>query len=130
MKTSALLALIAFLSFSALLAQTSDYPALKAKAEALFAEGSFAKANEVYQQAKALPLPPTESRWVAFRLADKLWRSQTATQTAAPPHLDRPRHELEVLVRDATRTGDQDRVWAETEESLGDYFWTRRNSQS
>jgi uncharacterized protein YfaS (alpha-2-macroglobulin family) len=130
MKTSALLALITFLGLSSLFAQTSDYPALKAKGEALHAEGSFAKANEIYQQAKTLQLAPAESRWVAFRLTDTLWRSQAATQTADTTQLDRARHELEVLVRDVARTEDQDRVWAETEESLGDYFWTRRNSQS
>ncbi|MDB6112979.1 MAG: Large extracellular alpha-helical protein, partial [Pedosphaera sp.] len=130
MKTSALIGLITFLGLSALFAQTSDYPELKAKAEALVAEGSFAKANEVYQQAKGLNLIPAESRWVAFRLADTLWRSQAATQTADTTQLDRARHELEALVRDITRTEDQDRVWVETEQSLGDYFWTRRNAQS
>src|SRR5882757_5758940 len=100
MKTSVLISLITFLGLSALFAQTSDYPKLKAKAEALVAEGSFAKANEVYQQAKGLNLSPAESRWVTFRLADTLWRSQAATQTADTTPLDRARHELEALVRD------------------------------
>src|SRR4051794_22154432 len=126
MKTSALFALIALLGFSALRAQTSDYPDLEAKAEKLYAEGSFAKAGELYQQAKALKLSPAESRWVDFRLADTLWRSQAATQTADNTKLEKARHDLEVLVRDVTRTEDHDRVWAEVQESLGDYSWARR----
>jgi uncharacterized protein YfaS (alpha-2-macroglobulin family) len=34
---------------------------------------------------------------------------------------------LEVLVRDVTRVEDRDRVWAEVQESLADFHWTRRN---
>ena len=130
MKTSVLIILLALLGLSPLQAQPSDYPELKAKAESLYAEGSFAKANEVYQQAKALKLAPVDSRWVAFRLADTQWRSQAATQTADTTQLDRARHELEALVRDVTRTEDQDRVWAESAGVARRYFWTRRNSQS
>ena len=124
-----LIVALVFLVLS-LRAQTSDYPALEAKAEALYAQGSFAKANEVYQQAKALKLSPTESRWVEFRLADTLWRSEAATEISDNTRLEQAHHDLEALVRDITRTEDHDRVWAEVEESLGDFFWTRRNRQS
>ncbi len=112
----------------AVLAQTG-FDGLQLKAEALYAQGSFAKANEVYQQAKGLKLEPSQERWVAFRLADTLWRSQAQSASADNTLLERARHELEGLVRDVARVEDHDRVWAETEESLGDYFWTRRNAQ-
>ena len=38
--------------------------------------------------------------------------------------------QLEKLVRDAQRDEDQDRVWVEVQESLGDFHWTRRNQQN
>ncbi len=127
-KASFLLALVTFLTLSPLMAQQPDYPELKASAEKLYADGSFAQAHDAYEKAKALELPPAEKRWVDFRLADTLWRSQAATQNADTTQLDNARQQLEVLVRDIKRVEDHDRVWAEVEESLGDYFWTRRNS--
>lgn len=131
MKTTAsfLFALVTFLSLSPLLAQESGYAELKASAEKLYADGSFAQAHDAYEKAKALELAPADKRWVDFRLADTLWRSQAATETSDTTQLDNARHQLEVLVRDIKRVEDHDRVWAEVEESLGDYFWTRRNSR-
>ncbi|HEX4647075.1 MAG TPA: alpha-2-macroglobulin, partial [Verrucomicrobiae bacterium] len=107
-----------------------DYEPVKAQAEKLYADGSFRLAHDEYEKAKAMELPAAELRWVDFRLADTLWRSQAATQSADTTQLDRARKDLEVLVRDLQRVEGHDRVWAEVEESLGDYFWTRRNSQS
>ncbi len=129
MKTSAIVLLAGLLGLASLPAQQPDYPSLKAKAEAFIAEGSFARANELYQQAKTLAPDPAESRWVDFQIADTLWRSETATQTSDNTKLEQARAALEALVRDVTRTEDHDRVWAEVEESLGDFHWTRRNSQ-
>lgn len=128
-KASFLLVLTTFLTLSPLLAQPSDYPELKASAEKLYADGSFAQAHDAYEKAKVLELPPVDKRWVDFRLADTLWRSQAATQTADTTQLDNAHKQLDVLNRDISRVEDHDRVWAEVEESLGDYFWTRRNSR-
>ncbi|MDB6016531.1 MAG: Large extracellular alpha-helical protein [Pedosphaera sp.] len=132
MKTPALLTLISFLGISALLGQSAanSYPDLKAKAETFYTQGSYAKAHELYQQAKALELSPADARWVDFRLADTQWRSEAATQNSDTTKLDAAHHDLEILVRDIQKTEDHDRVWAEVEESLGDYAWTRRNSQN
>ncbi len=131
MKSKALfiLVLLAFLDLFPALAQQPDYPELKANAEKLYADGSFAQAHDAYEKAKALELSAADKRWVDFRLADTLWRSQAATQTSDSTQLDNARQQLEVLVRDIKRVEDHDRVWAEVEESLGDYFWTRRNSR-
>jgi len=96
-----------------------DYEKLKADAEKLSADGSFALAHEAYQKAAAIELPPPEKRWVEFRLADTQLRSQAATQTADTTKLDDARQKLAVLIRDITRVEDHDRVWAEVQESLG-----------
>lgn len=106
-----------------------DYNALKEEAEKFYAEGSYGRALEVYQKAKDEALPEAESRWVAFRLADTLWRSAAATENRDQSKLDQARHELEVLVRDRERRDQQDQVWAEVKESLGDFFWMRRESR-
>ena len=56
---------------------------LKTEAEKFYAEKSFAKAHELYARAMVMSnLPASEARWVFFRNADTLWRSQLATQTA------------------------------------------------
>ncbi len=109
--------------------QQLDYDQLKAEGERFYAESSYARAYEIYLKAKQQNLSPTELRWVNFRIADTLWRSQASTQTADSTKLDSARQQLDALVRDIQRIEDRDRVWAEVQESLGDFYWTRRNSQ-
>ena len=130
MKTVALFALIALFDISSLSARAQDYPELKAKAEAFYSDGSYARAEEAYQQAKTLKLSSADRRWVEFRLADTLWRSEAGTHNADSTRLDKARKDLEVLIRDIDRVEDHDRVWVEVEESLGDYYWTRRESRN
>jgi hypothetical protein len=67
---------------------------------------------------------------VDFRLADTLWRSQAATQTADTTAFEQAQRQLEVLIRDIQRVEDRDLVWAEVQESLGDFWWTRRDSRN
>ena len=107
----------------------ADYADLKTRAEALFAEGSFQKCNELYAAAGKLELAPAEARWVRFRLADTLWRSQAATQTADDTKFERARQDLEALLAAIKRPEDRDRVWAEAQESLGDFYWQRPQSR-
>jgi len=111
-------------------AQPAKYETLKAEAESFFSDGSYGRAHEIYLQADALDLPPTEARWVDFRLADTLWRSQAGTETADPTKYDQARERLEALIRDVQRAEDRDRVWVEAQESLGDFWWTRRDSRN
>lgn len=106
--------------------QLPEYEQLKADAERLYAEGSYAQAHELYMKADTLSLPPDEARWVDFRLADTLWRSEAATQTADSTKRDQVRQQLEMLVRDVQRDEEKDRLWAEVQESLGDFWWTQR----
>ncbi|HVG39152.1 MAG TPA: hypothetical protein VM870_07690, partial [Pyrinomonadaceae bacterium] len=110
--------------------QQPGYEGLKAEAERFYREGSYERAREIYVRAKNLQLPPAEARWVEFRLADTLWRAQAATETADSTKYDQAREALEALVRDVKREEDRDRVWAEAQESLGDFWWARRNNQN
>ncbi len=107
-----------------------EYEKLKTDAEKLYSERSFALTHEAYQKAASMQLPAEEKRWVEFRLADTQWRAQASTQTADTTKLDQARQQLESMVRDLTREDQRDRIWAEVEESLGDYHWIRRNNNN
>src|SRR6478672_3233860 len=130
MKLRVLFALAWSVAITLPAAAPPEYEASKAAAEKLFAEGSFAKANELYNQITLTNLAASEQRWVRFRRADTQWRSQAATQTADTTKFDQAQRELESLVRDSTRPDDRDRVWVEVQESLGDFFWTRGNQRN
>ena len=104
---------------------------LKSQAEKSYLEKSFGRAHELYEQASRLPLPPAEKRWVELRLADTAWRTDAANPGADSTVRDHAREELERLIRDAR--DDHDRVWAEANESLADYFRMhprQRNAQA
>ncbi len=112
-------------------APSPEYESLKTDAEKLYTDGSFAKAHELYARAVAMTnITANETRWVAFRLADTQWRSQAATQTADTTKLDEARTQLWKLVQDVKHDEDKDRIWVEIHESLGDFYWTRRNQQN
>jgi len=134
MKSSWLTCVLILVVVSAISAplavQQADYAGLRSQAEKLYAEGSFARARELYLEADKPSLPPDEARWVDFRLADTLWRSQASTRTADPSVLEEARRALEELIRGRERAEDRDRVWAEVQESLADFWWTRRESRN
>ena len=134
MKRSFLLPSLAVAAAFALLsaASTVDPPpddpdALLKRAEAHHAEGSYAMAAEIY---RSLLAGEPANRWLEFRLADATWRAQAATATSDPTVLDGARESLERMVRDVERSEDQDEIWVEIQESLGDYWWTRRDSRN
>jgi len=130
MKKHFVFALIGLLTLQLFAAEPPEYETLKAEAEKLYADGSYAKAHELYARAMVMSnISSNEARWVFFRNAETQWRAQAATQTADTTKLDQARQQLEVLIRDITRVEDRDRVWVEVHESLGDFFWTRRNQQ-
>ncbi|MGB9178495.1 MAG: alpha-2-macroglobulin family protein [Pyrinomonadaceae bacterium] len=109
--------------------QQPGYQQLKAEAEKLYAEASYSQSHDLYEKAAALKLPTEESRWVQFRLADTLWRAQAASETADSTKYDRAREQLEDLVRDRVDAPvEHDLVWAEAQQSLGDFSWARRDS--
>ena len=127
MKTIISIALLGFLYFLPSAAQQADYAKLKADAEQFYAAGSYARANEIYSKIDKAALAPVEVRWVEFRVADTLWRSQAATATADTTKFEQAQKQLEELVRNRDKDDERDLVWAEAHESLGDFFWTRRS---
>ena len=74
----------------------AEYEALKTQAEQFYAQRSYSLAHQFYLKADAWDLPSAEARWVDFRLADTLWRSQAGTQTADSTVYDKARQQLEV----------------------------------
>ena len=99
-------------------------------AELAFAQKSYREAYRIYSNAVAqLELKPADARWAMFRMADSRWREQAAAEQSDPSRFNEAREALEVMIRDVKREEDQDRVWAEVHESLGDSYW-RRGEQS
>ena len=129
MKTIISLATFIFLLLNAP-AQQSDYSQLKADAERSYAQGSYARANELYSKVQKTALAADEARWVEFRLADTSWRAQAATETADTTKFEQAQKQLEELIRSHDKEDDRDLVWAEAHESLADFFWTRRNQMN
>ena len=125
--------LLAFIVVTPALARgqgPAQYSDLRDDAEKLVAEHSYAKAREIYLRAKTSAHPPSEERWIDFRLADTLWRSQAASPSADTTLLEAARAQLEGLIASVKRVEDRDRVWAESKESLADYWWVRRASRN
>lgn len=100
------------------------YDALRTQAEARYAEKSFGLAHELYEQASRLELDAPRRRWVSFRLADTAWRSDSAAPSPDPTVREQARQALEELLRESG--ADHDRIWAEVNESLGDFHTTDR----
>ncbi|HEY7182638.1 MAG TPA: alpha-2-macroglobulin, partial [Blastocatellia bacterium] len=130
MKPLVMLILLSLLCFASPQSTQPGYEALRTEAERLYAEASYSQARELYLKARAARLQPEEARWVEFRLADTLWRAQAATQTADSTKYETAQRQLEAIIRERRRTEDHDRVWAEAQESLGDFYWARRDSRN
>lgn len=101
-----------------------------ARAETLFAEGSFELARPLFEELAQADLDESTLRWVRFRAADCGWRSAAATRNPDPSRLDAARATLEAIVGAVERPGERERVWAEAEESLGDSYWAHQASSS
>lgn len=107
-----------------------QYEELKRQAESFYAEGSYQRAHELYEQAEGLDLPAGEARWVVFRLADTRWRAQSATRTSDSTEFDNAREALTALINQAQRSEDQGLIWAQAQKSLGDFWWLRNDSRN
>ena len=111
------------IGLTTLLAQQMDPTEIKKEAERYHREGSYARAYELYQKLDRSKLSADEARWLNFKLADSLWRSEASTQSPDTTNIDKARQQLEALVRDVTRQEDRNQLWAEVQESLGDSYW-------
>jgi uncharacterized protein YfaS (alpha-2-macroglobulin family) len=114
-----------FLIFNAPAQQADYHQQLKLEAERHYTQGSYSKANEIYERVDRKSLPPAEVRWVEFRLADTSWRSQAASSTSDTTKFEIAESSLATLIRTNDKDEDRDLVWAEAHESLGDFHWRR-----
>ncbi len=96
------------------------YGALRVEAERFYAEKSFSRAHDVYEQAAKLKLTAEEELWVQFRLADTTWRADAAGPDPDPTKREAARASLEKVAANTTYP----RIAAEAAESLGDYHST------
>ena len=108
----------------------SDYSKIQPEAERLYSNGSFQGAHDLYEKVDRKDLSKDAIRWVEFRIADTDWRSQAASKTNDDSRYEMAQQKLDELVRDAARVEDRDRLWAEVQESLGDFWWTRRDQRN
>ena len=115
-KTS-LIAFAAVLILSLVSAAPTDpsYDPLRREGERFYAEKSFSRAHDVYQQAAKLTLSDEDRRWVTMRLA------VTALQGGIGD-AEEARRAVEALVADR----NHDRAWAEANEALGDFHMGAR----
>ena len=102
-----------------------EYLKLRTQAEQKHAQGAYAQARELYVKVSKLALPPAEQRWVEFRLADELWRSAATAHRTDTTEYEQATKVLSDIVAAVQREQDRDRVWAEAQESLGDFAWLR-----
>ncbi|MBO0721455.1 MAG: alpha-2-macroglobulin, partial [Blastocatellia bacterium] len=129
MKQLITLLFLSFLCLAGPQPQQPSYDTIKTEAERLYAEASYSQARELYLKARAIKLPPEEADWVDFRLADTLWRAQAATQNADTTRFDTARQQLEALSSERRRSEIRDIIWAEAQESLGDFWWARGDAR-
>lgn len=115
--------ILVFLLLSLTAAAPQDsYQRLKAEAEREYAEKSFRRAHEIYEQAAKLTLPEDERRWVDLRMADTAWRADAASPNQDPAERIAAREALARFVAKWTH----DQLWAEANESLGDLYAQHR----
>jgi uncharacterized protein YfaS (alpha-2-macroglobulin family) len=107
-----LIALLLTLMLPETAAPPATYTSLRDRAEASYAEKSFAEAHRLYVQASQLTLSPAERRWTTFRVADTRWRMDDDDSAAATAAND--------ALNELIRGTEHDRVWAEANESSGD----------
>jgi alpha-2-macroglobulin len=108
----------------------AEFEKINAEAERLYGEKSFAKAHELYVAMEVGNLSAEEKRWVEFRRADTLWRGMDGDgeeDAVGEGAAEKAEQALRGLVDGRERKEDQDRVWAEAEESLGQLLLRRRD---
>ncbi len=104
--------------------RAQDDPEQMAQAEEWFRQGNFAAAHAAYARIRTNDLPEPERRWVRFRRDDTGWRLR---DVATLPPAEEAAPDLVILGKADTPAEQRDRVWAESQESLGDFHLRRRD---
>ena len=111
-------------------ALAQDASELVRQGESLLERGSFEQAHGLFLRADALELEGALATWIDFRVADSSWRSAAQSDNPDSSRLETARAGLEKLLAGYKEVADRDDLWAELQESLGDYHWDRRQSMN
>ncbi len=133
MKTVSCLLVLSGLSLGVLADNArpaQDADELLAKADRHYAEGSFELAHKLYVQARERGLEGEAARHAELRVADSRWRSAAASNNPDTSELDTALQELNAFVASYENVEDRDDRWAEAQESLGGWYWDRRESRN
>src|SRR5882724_4331178 len=130
MKLLSILLGLVFFGLTAAQTNQSDYEKLKQQADTLYDQKSYGLAHDLYVKAAYISLPAGEARWVRFRIADTLWRGESATSTSDQTKFDQARAQLEALIKDAETFANKDGVFAEAHASLAAFWWERTNQRN
>jgi alpha-2-macroglobulin len=101
----------------------ADMEARFGEAERLYKEGSYKRAHEEYQRLAETGRTAEEKRWIQFRLAETLARSEGSTRQPDDSVFRAAEAELRKFVE---ANQPVDRVWAEAHEALADLAWSGR----
>lgn len=104
----------------------STYGTLRSQAEREYAEKSFGRAHELYEQAAKMQLSPEDRRWVEFRLSDTALRADAASPDDDPSRRNAARSALQKLIE----ASPDDELRAEMHEALGDHYLTHRRERN
>ena len=126
---SATTAGLLFLTFYAS-AASPDFERLKTDAEKQYAEGWSALAHETYAKAQVADLPAPDKRRLISASPTRSGVRKPPRRRRTPPNSTAP--VMNSKSSSATSSAPKIRIASgpKCEESLGDYFWTRRNSHN
>ena len=130
MKIVTTLFFLILASFGFATAGQQDYAGLKSEAEVAYGRESYTEAHRSYEAARLLELSDAQRLWVRFRLADTEWRAAGASRNPDATKLDAAREALTELLGEWKREEEHDDIWAQVQESLGDWYWWRRQSRN
>ncbi len=100
-----------------------------AEADRLWAKGAFELARELYAKLAAqLDEGSPERAFAEFRELDSQWRSLSKADRIDSGKLQQALQQLEALATAREQVEGRDRLWAEMQESLGDFHWDRERT--
>jgi len=97
--------------------QAAELPVLTGEAERLYSEGSYELAHKAYAKIDLAQLSAEEKRWVQFRSAETLARSQASSNQTDDSVQRKAEADLKKFIEE---DAPKDRVWAEVQETFGD----------
>jgi hypothetical protein len=100
------------------------------QAEKLISESAYARALQIYDAIDLSDLSHDERRWTLFRRGDCRWRAAAGTAQPDDSAFELARRQLTEVIDAVEDVKDRDLAWASAQESLGDFWWTRRQSNN